>query len=65
MKVKKKAPYPENIYLKGFIAVSGRTVTELAETIGYKRLWVSQVVNGQRKGANVVPKIKKELGINK
>lgn len=60
---KKIAKYPENLYLKGAIAMSGRTVKELAATIGYTRSLVSDVVNGHYKGTNIVPLLRKELGI--
>lgn len=62
--VKKKPRYPENIYLKGVIAVSGRTVKDLAESIGYTRAIVSDTVNGHYKGSNIVPLLKKELKVN-
>lgn len=61
--IKKEPKYPENLFLKLEVFKSGRTVTELAESIGLSRLVVSQTINGHYKGINVVPALKKELGI--
>jgi hypothetical protein len=57
----KGRPYPENIYLKGRIAISGRTITELATAVGVSRHWLNQIVNGYQKGADTIPKLIKEL----
>lgn len=59
----KKVKYPENIQLKGLIAVSGRTITELAKAIGVSRQVLNITVNGHYKGSNIVPRLKQELGI--
>jgi DNA transposition AAA+ family ATPase len=63
MKANKKAKYPENKWLKKRIAKSGRTVTDIAQAIGYHRVIVSGTVNGHYKGQKVVPAIIKELGL--
>jgi DNA-binding XRE family transcriptional regulator len=60
----KKVRYPENIYLKGLVAVSGRTIKELASKIGVSRHCLNLTVNGHYKGSNVVPALKKELGVD-
>lgn len=60
---RKKVKYPENLALKLEVVKSGRTITELAEAIGYARVIVQQTVNGHYKGVNVVAKLKDELGL--
>jgi DNA transposition AAA+ family ATPase len=56
-----KIKYPQNIPLKGLVAVSGRTVKDLAEKIGVSRRTLSLTVNGHYKGDNVIPKLIAEL----
>lgn len=58
---KKNARYPENIRLKGLVAISGRTIKELAQAIGVSRHCLNQTVNGHYKGVNVVPRLEAEL----
>ena len=58
----KKVSYPQNIYLKGLIAVSAETSTSLANKIGVSREVVSLTINGHYKGDNIVPKILEVLG---
>jgi DNA transposition AAA+ family ATPase len=53
----KKIIYPQNIYLKGLIAVSGQTVSHFAKTIKVSRRTLSLTINGHYKGDNVVPKL--------
>lgn len=53
--------YPENIRLKGLIAVSGRTIDELAKAINVSRQTLSNTVNGHYKGNNIVPALETEL----
>jgi DNA transposition AAA+ family ATPase len=55
--------YKENLKLKEAITESGRSVTHVAKKIGLSRVVVSYTINGHYKGTNIVPKIKKELGI--
>lgn len=62
--LQKGCRYPENIYLKGLIAVSGHNIKELAQAIGVSRHVLNLTVNGHYKGTNIIPKLKKELGIN-
>ena len=61
--VKKNVRYPENKHLKIEVVKSERTITELAEKIGSSRVVLSNTVNGNYKGINIVPALKKELGI--
>lgn len=64
MKTKKKTPrYPENLELKIDVVRSGRTTQDLADSIGFSRVIISQTINGHYKGINVVPALKKELGL--
>lgn len=55
--------YPENRYLKVELVKAGKSATEIAKAIGVSRGVVSLTINGHYKGINVVPAIKKELGI--
>lgn len=55
--------YPENRYLKVELVKAGRSATEIAKAIGVTRGIVSLTINGHYKGINVIPAIKKELGI--
>lgn len=59
--MKNKVRYPENLPLKLAIVQSGRTVTELADTIGVSRLVLSNTINGHYKGTNVIRKLKEEI----
>lgn len=65
MDKKQHIKYPENRYLKVELVKAGKTVTEVAQAIGVSRGVVSLTVNGHYKGVNIVPKLKKELGIEK
>jgi len=58
----KNVSYPQNIYLRGLIAVSTESVTSLADKLGVSRRVVSLTINGHYKGDNIVPKILEELG---
>lgn len=49
--------YPQNIYLRGLVAVSGKSVGYLAREVGVSRKTLSQTINGHYKGDNVVPKL--------
>ena len=57
----KERPYPENLVLKGQIAMSGETVSYWADKIGYSRKVVSDTINGRYKGEKVVPKLQQAL----
>jgi AraC-like DNA-binding protein len=58
---KKKVRYPENIALRGKVAVSGRTIKELAEKIGCSRKLLSELVNGHYKGSRLKTLLEQEL----
>jgi len=58
---KNKVKYPDNLDLKLSIVKSGRSVTELADTIGVSRKTLSDTVNGHYKGANIIPLLQNEL----
>lgn len=55
--------YPENLHLKVEIVKARRNIGEVADAIGISRELLSRTVNGHYKGINVVPILKKELGI--
>ena len=59
----KEVKYPENLPLKAAIDSRGIKVAFLARKFGLSRNVMSQVINGHYKGNNIVPLIKKELGI--
>ncbi|WP_097133701.1 hypothetical protein [Pedobacter xixiisoli] len=59
----KEIRYPENLPLRFEVFKSGRKMKELAKAIGISRELLSYTINGHYKGINVVPKLKKELGI--
>lgn len=63
MHEEEKVIYPQNIYLKGLIAVSQETTVSLADKIGHSRRVVSLTINGRYKGGNIIPKIFEALGI--
>lgn len=54
--------YPKNLYLKGLIAVSTMTVTQLADKLNLSRNVINLTINGHYKGDNIVPRILNELG---
>lgn len=58
---KKERKYPENLDLKVLILKSGKTVKELAATIGVSRQALNLTVNGHYKGVNIKAKLLKEL----
>lgn len=60
-RTKKKRRYPENLALKGQIAMSGETVGYWADKIGYSREVVSNTINGNYKGENIVPLLQQAL----
>lgn len=55
--------YPENLPLKDAVNASGIKVKHLAKQIGVSTVILSNTINGNYKGTNVVPLIKKKLGI--
>ncbi len=59
----KEVKYPQNLPLKVAIDNRGIKLSFLARKFGLSRNVMSQVVNGHYKGTNIVPLIKKELGI--
>ncbi len=59
----KKVKYPQNLGLKELQLDSGKSVKYLAKKIGVSTVVLSQVINGHYKGDNIVPKIKRELGL--
>lgn len=59
----KEVKYPENLPLGVEVFKSGMTQDELATKVGCSRKTLNQTIRGHYKGVNIVPKIKKELGI--
>ena len=59
----KKVKYPENLPLKQMVLDSGRSVRHLAKKIGVSTGVLSQTIHGHYKGINIVPRLKRELGI--
>jgi antitoxin component HigA of HigAB toxin-antitoxin module len=55
--------YPDNLYLRLEVFKSGRKMKDIADSIGVSRELLSNTINGHYKGVNVIPKLKKELGI--
>lgn len=62
---KRKPRYPQNIYLKELISISGMTITDVARNIGYNRSTVSETVNGHYLGRKIVPLIETLLSTEK
>jgi len=61
----KNIKYPENIRLKGLIAVSDFTIDELAKKLNISRQVLSNTINGHYKGINIVPRIEEILKVSK
>jgi DNA transposition AAA+ family ATPase len=58
-----KIKYPENLYLLELVKESGRKIEHIASKIGTAREIVSRTINGHYKGNNIVPLLRKELGL--
>ncbi|NJN27184.1 MAG: hypothetical protein HC819_14990 [Cyclobacteriaceae bacterium] len=56
--------YPDNLKLKDPVIESGRTIKHIASKIGVSREALSNTLNGHYKGSIIIPKLKRELGIN-
>lgn len=64
MQVKEKnVKYPENLYLRLEVFKDQRTIQEIADKIGVSRKVISDTINGKYKGLNIVPALRKELGL--
>ena len=57
----KKQLFPENLELKARMVKSGITQGELSKRMGVSRQAINEVLNGHRKGINLIPKINEEL----
>jgi DNA transposition AAA+ family ATPase len=61
---KRNFRYPENRYLKIEVFKSEKEIGDIADEIGYSREAVSKTINGHYKGENIVPKLRKLLGLD-
>lgn len=55
--------YPENLHYREEVALSGKSVSHLADKLGISRETLSRMINGKYKGENFKAALDKELGI--
>lgn len=55
---------PWGIKVKQMLLEKSMSITQLAEDLGYDRVWVSQVINGRKQSADLKDKICHYLGLD-
>lgn len=59
--LKENVKYPENLPLKDKVKSSGKTVKFIAKELKISRRVLSDVINGNYKGGNIIPKLENYL----